>query len=206
MAVTSEKMRADLRLMNQDMAKMGANLTGEEKVRFLENSGRVLQNFAVLADFQRMKEQGVTHVTPEQVRALAGPSADRLIERARDTANIEQREADAARVLAERADAAVRRDEGDAKPDPVSQSQTDIHRQVAHEAQTAAARETREAQEARYAADALTSSPAKTIDPNPMENSTRVERLREEQRRTMEEFKRQAEAEAATQKPKGQGL
>lgn len=205
MAITSEKMRADLRLMNQDMAKMGANFTGDEKVRFLENSGRVLQNFAVLADFQRMKEQGVTHVTPEQVRALAGASADRLIERARDTAKVEQREADAARVFAERADAAVRRDAGNTKLEPASQTQSDTHRQLAREAESTSVRETREAQEARYAAEALASSPTKTIEPNPMENSTRVDRLREEQRRTMEELKRQAEAEAASQKPKGQG-
>ncbi|MCP4619638.1 MAG: hypothetical protein GY844_24755, partial [Bradyrhizobium sp.] len=108
MAVTSEQMAKDLRLMNDAVSRTSDLLQGETKQQFREASSRYLETLANRVDLQRASEHGIQQMTRAEVEAIAGANADRLIERASGIQQREEREAAAAARLADRASAAER--------------------------------------------------------------------------------------------------
>jgi type IV secretion system T-DNA border endonuclease VirD2 len=111
MAVTSEQMAKDLRLMNEAVSSASDLLDGETKQQFREVSSRYLETLANRTDLQRASEHGVQQMTRAEVEAIAGANADRLIGRAGGIQQREERAAAAAARLADRAIAAERREE-----------------------------------------------------------------------------------------------
>lgn len=107
-AVTSQQMAKDLRLMNEAVSRTGDLLDGETKQQFREASSRYLETLANRIDLQRASERGVEEMTRREVEAIAGANADRLIERASGIQQREEREAAAAAKLADRAISAER--------------------------------------------------------------------------------------------------
>ncbi len=82
MAVTSEQMVKDLRLMNEAVSRTTELLDGATKQQFREAASRYLVTLANRVDLQRAAERGVERLPRAEVEAIAGINADRLIERA----------------------------------------------------------------------------------------------------------------------------
>jgi type IV secretion system T-DNA border endonuclease VirD2 len=77
-AITSEQMAKDLRIMNDAVSRTTDLLDGATKDQFRETSARYLETLAMRVDFQRMHERGVQELSHVDIQRLAGVSADRL--------------------------------------------------------------------------------------------------------------------------------
>lgn len=201
MAVTSEQMAKDLRLMNEAVSRTSDLLDGETKQQFREASSRYLETLANRIDLQRASEHGVQQMTRAEVEAIAGVNADRLIERANRVQQHEEREAAAAARLADRAIAAERRDAATAGIDPTSQRELRAERAIVAGAQQSAAREAREAAAAAEAARSIAEKPARVVSQSLIQTDA-LAKLRAEQERVVREL----EAESASQSIKGQRM
>ena len=200
MAVTSEQMAKDLRLMNDAVSRTSDLLQGETKQQFREASSRYLETLANRVDLQRASEHGIQQMTRAEVEAIAGANADRLIERASGIQQREEREAAAAARLADRAIAAERREEATAGIDPTSQRELRAERAIVAGAQKSAAQETREAAAAREAAASLAQHPADRLSPTLLQSDA-LAQLRAEQEQIIREIEASEGAQAQSTKP-----
>lgn len=200
MAVTSEQMAKDLRLMNETVSRTSDLLDGETKQQFREASSRYLETLANRIDLQRASEHGVQQMTRAEVEAIAGVNADRLIERANGIQQREEREAADAARLADRAIAAERREESATGIDATSQRELRAERAIVAGAQRSAAQEAREAAAAAEAAREISEHPARPI-PASLTQTDALTKLRNEQEKIVREL--EAENERA-QSIKGQ--
>ncbi|WP_296711293.1 relaxase/mobilization nuclease domain-containing protein [Rhodoblastus sp.] len=198
MAITSERMTKDLRLMNEAVARTADLLDGATKEQFRERSARYLETLANRIDLQRAQEGGAQELSRAEVERIAGANADRLIERAEAIRAAEVRQAAEARRLADRAIEAERRQEGRGGVDPESQRETLADRAVVAGAQQAAAREAREAAAAREAANILADHPARPL-PQALVESDALAKLRAEQEKVLRDIEGEG-AEAQTNK------
>ena len=200
MAITSEQMVKDLRLMNEAVSRTGDLLDGETKQQFREASSRYLETLANRIDLQRMQERGVQQMTRAEVEAIAGVNAERLIEQADAIRLREAREAaDAARV-ADRAVGAERREEAVAGLDPTSQRELRAERAIVAGTERAAAREAREAAAAAEAARSLAQNPGQPL-PAGVVQTDALARLRAEQEQIIREIEASEQAQAQSTKP-----
>ncbi|MFG1466147.1 relaxase/mobilization nuclease domain-containing protein [Xanthobacter sp. DSM 24535] len=200
MAITSEQMAKDLRLMNEAVSRTSDLLDGETKQQFRETSARYLETLANRVDLQRAQESGAQQLSRSEVEAIAGPNADRLIAHAQQVRMKEDREAASAERLADRAIEAERRQEGRGGLDPQSQRELTAERAIVRGSQQAAAREAREAAAAVEAARVLAEHPAQPL-PQTLIQTDALAQLRAEQ----EKIVREIEAERAeAQSIKGQ--
>ena len=200
MAVTSEQMAKDLRLMNETVSRTSDLLDGETKQQFREASSRYLETLANRIDLQRASEHGVQQMTRAEVEAIAGVNADRLIERANGIQQREDREAADAARLADRAIAAERREESATGIDATSQRELRAERAIVAGAQRSAAQEAREAAAAAEATREISEHPARPI-PASLTQTDALTKLRNEQEKIVREL--EAENERA-QSIKGQ--
>jgi type IV secretory pathway VirD2 relaxase len=198
MAITSEKMTKDLRLMNDAVSRTADLLDGATKEQFREKSARYLETLANRIDLQRAQEGGAQELSRAEVEKIAGAEADRLIERAEAIRGKEEREAAEARRLADRAIEAERRQEGSGGVDPESQRETLADRAIVAGAQQAAAREAREAAAVREAANILADHPARPL-PQALVESDALAKLRAEQEKVLRDIEGES-AEAQTNK------
>ncbi|MCI4679105.1 hypothetical protein K9U39_20225 [Rhodoblastus acidophilus] len=181
MAITSEKMTKDLRLMNDAVSRTADLLDGATKQQFRERSARYLETLVNRIDLQRAQEGGAQELSrAEAIRAK------------------EEREAAEARRLADRAIDAKRRQEGRGGVDPESQRDTLADRAIVAGAQQAAAREAREAAAAREAANILADHPARPL-PQALVESNALAKLRAEQEKVLHDIEGEG-AEAQTNK------
>ena len=201
MAITSEQMVKDLRLMNEAVSRTSDLLDGETKQQFREASARYLETVANGIDLQRVQERGVQQMTRGEVEAVAGVSAERLIERAEAIRLREQREATQAVRLADRTIGAERREEAIPGMDPTSQRELRAERAIITGTERAAAKEAREAVAANEAARSLAQNPAQPL-PAGVVQTDDLARLRAEQ----EQIIREIEAGAQSQSIKPQGM
>lgn len=183
---TADQMRDDLRALNSQIDKASDNLSGESKQQFMSRTAGVMETLALRTDLQRMKESGVTHIAPEEVQQLAGQSAARLIGRANEIADIEQREADNAREIADRAVEREHSDSGSGRIDPASIKEAATDREISRYAESVAQREKREADAARTVAREITQNPDEPIAAVNLE-ATRLEELAREQKEVREQ-------------------
>jgi type IV secretory pathway VirD2 relaxase len=200
MAITSEQMAKDLRLMNEAVSRTGDLLDGQTKQQFRETSARYLETLANRIDLQRVQERGVEQLSRTEVDAIVGANAERLVARAEDVSAEERREAAAAERLADRALNAERRQEANAAVDPTSQRELRAERAIVTGSQQSAAREAREAAAAVDAARMIAEHPGQTI-PSALVQTDALARLRAEQERIVQELEA---AKGDTQSIKGQ--
>jgi type IV secretory pathway VirD2 relaxase len=198
MAITSEKMTKDLRLMNEAVSRTADLLDGATKEQFREKSARYLETLANRVDLQRAQEGGPQELSRAEVERIAGANADRLIERAEAVRAKEEREAAEARRLADRAIEAERRQEGRGGVDPESQRETLADRAIVAGAQKAAAREASKAAAAREAANVLADHPARPLPPALVESDA-LAKLRAEQEKVLRDIEGEG-ADAQTNK------
>jgi type IV secretory pathway VirD2 relaxase len=200
MAITSEQMAKDLRVMNEAVSRTSDLLDGQTKQQFRETSARYLETLANRIDLQRTQERGVQQLSRSEVEAIVGANADRLVARAQDVSTQERREAAAAERLADRALNAERRQEANAAVDPTSQRDLRAERAVVAGSQQSAAREAREAAAAADAARIIAEHPGQTI-PNALVQTDALAKLRAEQERIVQELEA---AKGDTQSIKGE--
>lgn len=200
MAITSEQMAKDLRVMNEAVSRTSDLLDGQTKQQFRETSARYLETLANRIDLQRAQERGVQQLSRSEVEAIVGANADRLVARAQEVSAQERREAAAAERLADRALNAERRQEANAAMDPTSQRELRAERAIVAGSQQSAAREVREAAAAADAARMIAEHPGQAI-PNALVQTDALAKLRAEQERIVQELEA---AKADTQSIKGQ--
>jgi len=203
MAVTSEQMARDLRLMNGAVSRTTDLLEGASKQRFREASARYLETLANRIELQRVQERGVERLTRAEVEAIAGANADRLIERANAVNLREEREAHDAARLTDRAVEAAPRQVASAGISGTSQLGPGTAHPVVPAAEQAAARETPEAAVAAKAAGSVTQHPAQPLS-RALIQSAALARLHAEQERIIREI--EASESIAAQSDKGQRI
>lgn len=199
MAITSEQMAKDLQLMNEAISRTSDLLDGETKAQFRETSARYLETLANRIDLQRTSERGVQQMTRAEVEAIAGVNAERLMERADAIRQIENREAVAARRLADKVVEAERREEASASLDPTSQRELRLERAIVSDAHEAAAREAREAAAAMEAARSLAQHPGDRLSPA-LAQTDALARLQTEQEKVIREIETSERGEPQSQK------
>ena len=163
MPITSEQMAKDLRSMNEGVSRTTDLLDGETRQQFRETSARYLEMLANRIDLQQARERGVQELSRAEVENIAGINADRLIERAEAVRVKEEREADGARLLADRAGTAERREKAQAGVDPDSQRELRAERASVAESRQSAAREEREVGAAMKAENACLPSVRRSL-------------------------------------------
>lgn len=202
MAITSEQMAKDLRLMNGAVSRTADLLDGETRQQFRETSARYLETLANRIDLQRAQEGGVAELSRAEVEKIVGVNVDRLIERAQEISQREGREAASAQRLADRASETERREEARGGVDPESQRDLSTERAMVAGSQQSAAREAREAVAAADAARVLAEHPAQPLPPTVVQTDA-LAKLRIEQ----EKIVRELEVERSeTQAIKGQRM
>ena len=159
MAISSEQMAKDLRLMNEAVSRTSDLLEDATKQQFHEASARYLETLANRIDLQRASERGVQQMSRAEMEAIAGPNADRLIDRANAIQSTKTSEAATAARLADRAIGAEGREEAVAGLDATSQKELRTERAVVANATASAARQAREARAATGAAESLSRHP-----------------------------------------------
>lgn len=204
MAVTSEQMAKDLRLMNEAVSRTSDLLDGATKQQFRKASARYMETLANRLDLQRIAERGVERMTRAEVEAIVGANADRLIERANKVQAKEEREAQSAARLADRAVESERRNEATAGLDPASQRDLAAIREVVTGAERSAAQEVREARAATEAARAVAQHPGDRLSPA-LAQTDALAQLRAEQERVIREIEANDRAEAQKGQRMGPG-
>lgn len=195
MAVSSEQMVRDLRLMNEAVSRTGDLLDGETKQQFREASARYLETLANRVDLQRASERGVERMTRAEVEAIAGANSDRLVERARGMQVREEREAALAARLADRAVEAERREEATAGLDATTQRELRAERAVVAGMEKSSAQEAREAAAAAEAARSLVQHPGQPLS-LAVAQTDALARLRAEQEQIIRDIEASQKAEA----------
>ncbi len=199
MTISSEQMAKDLRLMNEAVSRTGDILDGETKQQFQEASARYLDTLANRIDLQRASERGVQQMSRAEVEAIAGPNADRLIERANAIRSNETQEAAAAERFANRAIDAERREEAVAGLDATSQKELRAERTIVASATASAAQEAREAKAATEAARSLARHPGEPLVA-PAAQTDALANLRAEQEKIIRDIEASESAEPQSQK------
>ncbi|MEP9370159.1 relaxase/mobilization nuclease domain-containing protein [Xanthobacter sp. VNH20] len=203
MAISSEQMAKDLRVMNEAVSRTSDLLVGETKQQFRETSARYLETLANRIDLQRVQERGVERLSRGEVESIVGTNADRLIERAQEIRLKEEREAASAEQIAARAVNAERRQEAGVALDATSQRELRAERSIVAGSQQAASREAREAAAAAEAARAIAEHPGQPI-PAALVQTDALAKLRAEQEQVIREI--EASERATAQSTKGQRL
>lgn len=204
MAVTSEQMARDLRLMNEAVSRTSDLLDGETKQQFRETSSRYLETLANRIDLQRASERGVQQMTRAEVEAAAAPNGDRLVERAREMQAREGREAVVAARLADRALEAERREQATAGLDVTTQRERRAERAVVAGMERSAAQEAREAAAAAAAARSLAQHPGRPLSPSVVQTDA-LARLRAEQEQIIRDIEASQKTEAQSQSGQSMG-
>jgi type IV secretory pathway VirD2 relaxase len=199
MAITSEQMAKDLRLMNEAVSRTSDLLDGQTKQQFRETSARYLETLANRIDLQRAQERGVQQLSRAEVEAIVGANADRLLARAQEVSTHEHREAAAAERLANQALNAERQQEANAAMDPTSRRELSVERATVAGSQRSATREAREAEAAADAARIISEHPGQTI-PAALVKTDALAKLRADQERIVQELEA---AKGDTQSIKG---
>lgn len=199
MAVTSEQMAKDLRLMNEAVSRTTDLLDGATKQQFREASARYLETLANRVDLQRAQERGAERLTRAEVEAIAGVKANRLIERANAVRQREEGEAVDAARLADRAVAAERREEVNAGISAASQRELGTARAIVSGPEQAAAREAREAGAAAEATRTMSQHPVEPLSPALIQTDA-LARLRAEQEQITREIEASERIDAQSQK------
>lgn len=200
MAVSSEQMAKDLRLMNEAVSRTSDLLDGETKQQFREASSRYLETLANRLDLQRVSEGGVQQMSRAEVEAIVGVNAERLIERANAVEKREQQEAVATESLAERAVEAERRQESNTHVDAATQLELRAERAIVAGTEKSAAKEQREAAAAAEAARSLALHPAQALSPALLQTDA-LARLRAEQEQIIREIEASERGDSQKERP-----
>ena len=202
-AITSEQMTKDLRLMNEAISRTSDLLDGDTKQQFRETSARYLETLANRLDLQRAQERDIQQLSRGEIEAIVGVNADRLVERAQEIRLKEQREAASAERLADRAVNAERRREVGAAMDPTSQRELRAERTIVAGSQQSAAKVAGEAVAAAEVARAIAEHPGQPL-PAGLVQTDALAKLRAEQEQIIREI--EASERATAQSAKGQRI
>lgn len=202
---TAEEMRQRLKAINDTVSQTAALMGGKARAEFLRRAGETMEILATRADLKAMQERGVTHISEDEARQIAGPRAEALVQRALEIAAAERLEAEQARRLRDRAIERERRDEaGAGAADPASLEQVAQDRDAVHHARTIAMREAREAQAAAEAARSLADNPDAPLDPDPAKGERLASLRRDQAHRINTAPIEGEEAQADRHKPQSQ--
>lgn len=188
MAITSQQMAKDLRLMNEAVSRTSGLLDGQTKQQFRETSARYLETLANRIDLQRAQESGVQQLSRSEVAAIVGVNAERLVTHAQNVSVRERRQATSAERLLDRALNVDPRQEVSAAIDPTSRRELRAGRTIVTGSQQPDARETGEAVAAADAAPMISEHPDQTI-PAALVKTDALARIRAEQERIVKELK-----------------
>jgi type IV secretion system T-DNA border endonuclease VirD2 len=125
-AITSQQMVRDLRLMNEAVSRTTDLLDGGTREQFRQASSRYLETLANRIDLQRAQECGVEQLSRAEVEKFVGADADRLFERAEAIRGEEQYEASATQRPADYTVEAEHRQEVRSGADPQSPREVGI--------------------------------------------------------------------------------
>jgi type IV secretion system T-DNA border endonuclease VirD2 len=177
---TAAEMRENLKDISETVALAAGIMEGATKMEFLRRTAATMEKLAIQTDLKASQESGQTHMSEDEVRQLLGPHADALIARAREIEAAEQREAERAEAIRDRAIAEQNREESSGAIDPASLREVAADRAATHHAETIAARERREAQAAAEVARALAENPNERLAPN-LAQGERLQELKHQQ-------------------------
>jgi len=201
---TAAEMRENLKDISEAVALAAGVMGGATKMEFLRRTAATMEKLAIQTDLKASQESGQTHMSEDEVHQLLGPLADALIARAREIEAAEQREAERAEAIRDRAIAEQNREQSSGAIDPASLREVAQDRATTHHAETIAARERREAQAAAEAARALAENPSQRLDPN-LAQGERLQELKHQQDTGINTRPIESE-EADKQKPPGQRM
>uniref|UniRef100_A0A9E8A9M9 MobA/VirD2-like nuclease domain-containing protein n=1 Tax=Bosea sp. NBC_00436 TaxID=2969620 RepID=A0A9E8A9M9_9HYPH len=177
---TAAEMRENLKDISETVALAAGVMEGATKMEFMRRTAATMEKLAIQTDLKANQESGQIHMSEDEVRQLLGPHADALIARAREIEAAEQREAEQAEAIRDRAIAEQNREESSGAIDPASLREVAADRAATHHSETIAARERREAQAAAEAARALAENPNQRLDPN-LAQGERLQELKHQQ-------------------------
>lgn len=201
---TAAEMRENLKDISEAVALAAGVMDGATKLEFLRRTAATMEKLAIQTDLKASQESGQTHMSEDDVRQLLGPHADALIARAREIEAAEQREAERAEVIRDRAITEQRGEESSGAIDPASLREVAEDRATTHHAEAIAARERREAQAAAEAARALAENPGQRLDPNLVQGE-RLQELKHQQDTSINTRPIEGE-EAEKEKPSSQRI
>jgi type IV secretion system T-DNA border endonuclease VirD2 len=187
MAITSDQMVKDLRLMNEAVSRTSDLLEGQTRQQFREASSRYLETLANRIDLQRVQESGLEKMSRLEIEAVAGPNADRLIAHAQQIQSRETREATTAERLAGRAVETGRRQEARAGTDPETGREPRADRAMVTGSEEPAARDAHVVVAATEAVRGLAFRTGQPILENLVQTDALV-KLRAEQERVLREI------------------
>lgn len=177
---TAAEMRENLKDISEAVALAAGVMEGATKMEFLRRTAATMEKLAIQTDLKASQESGQTHMSEDEVRQLLGLHADALIARAREIEAAEQREAERAEAIRDRAIAEQNREQSTGSIDPASLREVAEDRAATNHAEAIAARERREAQAATEAARALAENPSQRLDPNLVQGE-RLQELKHQQ-------------------------
>ena len=118
---TAAEMRENLKDISEAVALAAGVMGGATKMEFLRRTAATMEKLAIQTDLKASQESGQTHMSEDEVHQLLGPHADALIARAREIEAAEQREAERAEAIRDRAIAEQNRE-------PVSYTHLDVYK------------------------------------------------------------------------------
>ncbi len=187
MAITSDQMVKDLRIMNEAVSRTSDLLEGQTRQQFQGASSRYLETLANRIDLQRVQESGLQEMSRAEIEAVAGSNADRLIAHAQQIQSRETHEATTAERLASRAVETGRHQEARAGTDPETGREPRADRAMVTGSEELAARDAHVAVAATEAVRGLAFRTGQPILENLVQTNALV-KLRAEQERVLREI------------------
>jgi type IV secretion system T-DNA border endonuclease VirD2 len=175
MTLSSDKMNADLKVLNEAVDNVTAVLPEGSRRQFMDRAGAYLEKIAERVDLQRALE-----VRTPQAQAALQP----VVTEAQRIASAETREAAASQRVADRAVALERRAESTPNAPAGSPSEIDTKRSLVRQAEQFAATDAQKAAAAQEAQRALTANAAAPIAAT-LAADARLEELRVKQAATL---------------------
>jgi hypothetical protein len=194
-------MREDLRAINAEVAAAAMELSGAAKAEFNRVTASALQTLALRTDLQQMKERGVESITLTQLQRLAGPDAERLMQRAQGLVAREEREAHVTRQVTDGATDRERRVQGMGGFGPASQAQTEADRDAARLAEREAQRALREAAEAQRIAREIAEDLAERDNAARAKSARMAQLRREEEEEAIAKARQEEDEDAQRERP-----
>lgn len=196
---TAAEMKVALNTINREAIAHAATLSGDQKAEFIARINAAMMQMAASVELKRLEEAGVTRISADDLRAIAGPAAEKIIGRADRNAQAEARETQDAGRIAQKAAQPEQGNSGN-KLDSQHSLETEAARAVGAQAQWASARDRSETNNPAGAADNARLNPTQQLD----DQAERLAALERAQREEMDRLRSEREAQRAKAESHGQ--
>lgn len=196
---TAAEMKAALNTINREAIAHAATMSEAERYAFIESASKALRHLEVVVELKRLEEAGVTRLTTEALKEVAGSAADRIIEQADRNAQVKAQETRDAERRSQNAGRAGRDDSG-SKPDPGHLAATEAARLAAAQAQRGTARQHAVTDEVAETANPTRFDPTQQLD----DQAEHLSALERAQREEMDRLRAEREVQRAKAESQGQ--